>query len=251
MPIHDWSRVNRAWFHSFYLDWTSRISGKLNNGVLPSNHFAMCETIRDGQRSQFVDLPEPEGKPRKPECYRESCSRSDSPPLTRFHAESAYPEYAEKVITIRRSDTHGVVAAIRIVAADTKRSRYRLSAFIGWAVEVLRDNISLLLVDLFPPGPLDPQGIHKAIWDEFMDSDFALPANQPLTLASYVNGYCPEVFIEPTAVGTTLTDMPLFLTQQEYVPVPLEATYQMAWNACPQMMRQAVETGNMPDPEAE
>jgi len=41
-------------------------------------------------------------------------------------------------------------------------------------------------------------------------------------------------FIEVVAVGEALPDMPLFLSSERYVNVPLEATYQSAWNAVPQ-----------------
>ena len=58
-----------------------------------------------------------------------------------------------------------------------------------------------MIVDLFPPGPRDPQGIHKAIWDEFIDNDFPLPSDRTLTLASYIGGTFPEAFVEPIAVG--------------------------------------------------
>ena len=66
-----------------------------------------------------------------------------------------------------------------------------------------------------------------------MDNTFALPPDRPLTLAAYIGGPIPEAFVEPTAVGATLANMPLFLTPGEYVPVPLEATYQSAWEAVP------------------
>jgi hypothetical protein len=71
------------------------------------------------------------------------------------------------------------------------------------------------------------------IWDEFIDNDFALPAGKPLTLASYIGCPIPEAFVEPTAAGALLSEMPLFLTPEVYVPLPLEATYQSAWAAVP------------------
>ncbi|HUG66213.1 MAG TPA: hypothetical protein VMM76_00595 [Pirellulaceae bacterium] len=32
-----------------------------------------------------------------------------------------------------------------------------------------------LVIDLLPPTPRDPCGIHKVIWDEFMEEDFTFP----------------------------------------------------------------------------
>src|SRR5437762_5388852 len=96
-------------------------------------------------------------------------------------------------------------------------NRHGLRAFVEKAAEVLRAGIHLLIVDLFPPGPRDPEGIHKAIWDEFNDNTFALPLDRRLTLAAYIGGPCPEAFVEPTAVHTALPEMPLFLTPDEYI----------------------------------
>jgi len=45
----------------------------------------------------------------------------------------------------------------------------------------------------------------------------------------------------------TLPDMPLFLANSWHVPVPLEPTYQATWDACPEELRVAVETGVLPE----
>ena len=57
-------------------------------------------------------------------------------------------------------------------------------------------------------------------------------------------------YVEPVAVGDQLPDMPLFLTNDRHVMVPLEPTYHATWDASPEEMRVAVETGIMPDPDA-
>jgi hypothetical protein len=106
---------------------------------------------------------------------------------------------------------------------------------------LIRDGISLLLIDPFTPGPLNPQGIAKVIWDEFVDNDFALPEGKPITLASFLSGPIPELFVEPVAIGAKLADMPLFLSAAEYVPVPLEATYQEVWDHLPAILKAPLE----------
>ena len=91
----------------------------------------------------------------------------------------------------------------------------------------------MLVIDLFPPTKRDPQGLHKAIWDEFEDDDFTLPPDKPLTLAAYAAGPIKTAYVEPIAVGDVLPDMPLFLLPELYVPAPLDATYQTTWNVFP------------------
>jgi hypothetical protein len=93
---------------------------------------------------------------------------------------------------------------------------------------------------LFTPGSFDPDGVHKLIWD-YPEDTFVLDPDKPLTLAAYVGGDAPEAFVEPTAVGLPLIDMPLFLAAGAYVPVPLEATAQTAGEAVPAVWRRVLE----------
>jgi hypothetical protein len=54
--------------------------------------------------------------------------------------------------------------------------------------------VHLLVIDLFPPGKRDPEGIHKAIWDQFEEQDIETTPNKPLTLASYDAGPTPAAY---------------------------------------------------------
>jgi hypothetical protein len=56
----------------------------------------------------------------------------------------------------------------------------------------------------------------------------------------YLAGASAEAFVEPVAVGDALPDMPLFLTPEIYVPVPLEETYQLAWEGMPAYWREVL-----------
>ena len=57
--------------------------------------------------------------------------------------------------------------------------------------------------------------------------------------------------MEPVAVGDDLPDMPLFLATGVHIRVPLESTYRATWDAGPEEMRTAVETGILPEIEDE
>ena len=145
------------------------------------------------------------------------------------------------------AEGHDVIAVVEIVSPGNKNTRHGLRAFVDKAVEPLRAGVHLLVVDLFPPGPRDPQGIPKAIWDECTDNNFALPPDRPLSVGAYVGGPIPEVFIEPAAVGALLREMPLFLTPDHYVPLPLEGTYQSAWEAVPSFWRDVLTAPVSPE----
>ncbi len=106
----------------------------------------------------------------------------------------------------------------------------------------------VLLVDLFPPGRHDPQGMHVAIWERFDDEPYLLPPDEDLTLASYVAGPRPEAYLEHLAVGSSLPEMPLFLNPDRYVNVPLDSTYSAAYRGLPAFWRDVLE-GRQPRPD--
>ena len=249
MPVHDWTRVDRSLFHDFYLSWVSGLSCRLNGGVLPSAYYALCENLRDGYQPKFLELPEPTRDYKDAGRPGEGRFLFDSPPRTWLQAECVWPEYAEKVISIRRCSDHAVVSAIRIVTEDGKRRPQRFAAFVNWATEVIRDGISLLIVDPFPTDPCGTRDIAKALWNEFVQEDFVLPANKRLTLLAFSSRGENTIYVEPIAVGDVLPDMPLFLKPEFYVPAPLEATYQATWDVFPAALKHLFEppaNKNMP-----
>jgi hypothetical protein len=142
-----------------------------------------------------------------------------------------------------------IVAVIEIVSPGNKESRAAVRDFVDKTVDFLRQGIHVLIIDLFPPSPRDPSGIHKVIWDEITDEDFAFPEGKDRTLVSYDAGDEKTAYIETVGVGDALPDMPLILSSKLHVMVPLEATYQATWAASPEAYRHAVETGEMPNPD--
>jgi Protein of unknown function (DUF4058) len=249
MPVHDWTRVNAGIFHDFHQGWIEELKRTLNRGLLPPEYYALAEQIGGGLGPDVLTLQLPTNGARPPEPSGGGIALAAVPPKVWFRARTEVDQYAEKAnaIAIRHASDHRVVAMVEIVSPGNKSNRHGLRAFVEKAVELLRAGVHLLIVDLFPPGPRDPQGIHKAIWDEYNESNFALPPGKPLTLAAYIGGPSPEAFVEPTAVGAILPPMPLFLLPDEYVPVPLEATYQAAWEAVPTFWRNVLTDSSPPE----
>jgi hypothetical protein len=133
-----------------------------------------------------------------------------------------------KAVVVRHVSNHHVVAMVEVVSPGNNQNG--LNAFVRKACEGLAAGIHLLILDLFPPGPRDPLGIHGAVWGDDCGPDYAPSADKPLTCVAYIGGAGAEASLEPVAVGDTLPEMPLFLTPEMYIPVPLEASYQMAWD---------------------
>jgi hypothetical protein len=244
MPVHDWTRVDAGIFHHFHNAWITNICSALNAGLLPPDYYALAEQIAGGLGPDVLTLRTPANGAAPPDNPTGGVALATAPPRVSYRARLERDQYAAKAnaIVIRHISNHQVVAMLEIVSPGNKSSRNGLRAFVRKAVETLQAGIHLLIVDLFPPGPRDPQGIHRAIWDEIEpDARFVLPAGEPLTLASYIGGPCPEALVDFAAVGQPLPERPLFLNYDIYVPVPLESTYRAAYEGVPPIRRARLE----------
>lgn len=244
MPIHDWRRVDAGIFHHFHHEWISVLSRALNHGILPPDLYALAEQLAGGHGPDVITLEGPIQPAGEIEDSGVGVALAEVQPKVSFHASTEDDLYAAKAnrIAIRHVSGHRVIAVIEIVSPGNKSTRGGLTTFVEKAVDLLRRGVHLMVLDLFPPTPRDPQGIHDAIWNELDSSKFSLPPDRPLTLASYIGGSRKQAFVEPVAVGWRLPDMPLFLTANVYVPVPLEATYQSAWEAVPPVWQQVLQS---------
>lgn len=250
MPLHDWTRVPSGLFHDFHQSWSIRIKDALNAGRLPSGIAALVEQ-RSGPRE--ADVLAIEARARRPRLDLDLGAAQSAWPAVpwwpRRSAKEIYAGRANRIVI--RHHLGRIIAVIEILSPGNKDSRAALRDFVDKTVQFLRERIHVLVIDLFPPTPRDPLGIHKVIWDEISDEPFAFPPGKDRLLASYQTGDERAAYVEPVAIGDVLSDMPLFLTSRLHVPVPLESTYQSTWDATPQELRLAVETGVLPDPDAD
>ena len=120
--------------------------------------------------------------------------------------------------------------------------RYPLPWKTAYAkLAALAQGIHLLLVDLQPLSPRDPQGIHGALWEQLTGVAQEQPPDKPLTLAAYDAGPPKVAYVEPVAVGDVLPAMPLFLAPEQYIDTPLEPTYRAAYKGLPAYYRTLLE----------
>jgi hypothetical protein len=243
MPMHDWTRVEAGIFHAFHHRWISAISDTLNTGLLPPDYYALPEQQAAGFGPDVLTL---QGQPdqRGDESLETGTSlRLLSRPRTRFMAESDAEFYRRKKssVVVRHVSGDRIVSMVEIVSPGNKSSRHAFRAFVDKACELLEARVHLLIVDPFPPGPRDPHGVHAAIWEEVRDEPFHLPDDKQLTLVAYECGLTTRAYIEPVAVGDSLPEMPLFLEPDGYVKVPLDTTYQTAFDVLPSRWRNVLE----------
>ena len=251
MPLHDWTRVPAGLYHDFHQSWSIRIKDALNSGRLPKGISALVEQ-RSGPLEPDVLAIESRGRRSRNEPEDGGGVATQQPPVTRIVRRTNKDFYAERANRIVvRHHLGRILAIIEIISPGNKDSRAAMEAFIQKTIQCFREGIHVLVVDPFPPTPRDPSGIHKAIWDEINDEPFEFPTGKDRILVSYHLGQEWTAYVEPIAVSDTLPDMPLFLSQSYHVPVPLEMTYQATWDATPEELRRAVETGILPDAEAD
>jgi hypothetical protein len=241
MPMHDWTRVDDGLFHDFHQDWTIQLRRTLNAGRLPPGYMALTDQQTGGPIPDVLTLNRgPKGRGKTEPAG--GLAVSEAPPKARFVIESEGDIYARRANRIRIQHRHGeVVAVIEIVSPGNKSSVTALRAFVRKAADLLWQGIHLLVVDPFPPSKRDPQGIHKVIWDEIAERPFSLPPNKPLTVAAYRASPSKTAYVEPVAVGDPLPSLPIFLTDFDYVPAPLEESYNTSWAALPADFRAMLE----------
>ena len=250
MPMHDWKRVPATIYHNFHQQWTIAICNTLNAGLLPQGYSALVEQYSSGLYPDVLAVQRRYQGPSGPGAKATTMEN----PRTRMTVrprEGRFHERANRVVV--RHHLGDVVCAIELVSPGNKAGRIAIREFVAKAVDFLRRGVNLLIIDPFPPGPQDPQTLHKLIWDDFDEGvPFELPADEPLLLAAYraaapLVEFTPEAFIEPLRVGAELPDMPAWLDTDLYVSVPLERTYRAAWDVCPADFRHLVEHGQLPD----
>ncbi len=265
MPIHDWTRVNAGTFHDFHGSWITHIKESLNGGLLPHGFYAMAEQHAGRMIGDVITFQVGQLGLVEPSAIENGASEAGSDPSSPFAGsaddsgsiavaeapprvqrtmkptENALYRVKRKTVAIRRAATHRIVALLEILSPANKDRAESVQEFVGKTWSALEKGVHVVAIDLFPPSRFDPQGIHGEIWKRYDPADYDLPADKPLTLASYDANDGPQAYIEHAAVGNPLHAMPLFLDRGRYINLPLEETYQTAWRGVPSVWRAVIE----------
>jgi hypothetical protein len=203
MPVHDWTRVSDATFHDFHYSWVLEVKRALKRGLLPPGYYVMAEQFGDDLGAPDVltlQAADAEGEPGG--SLAGTATLTESPPAV--HARTQIPRdfYArtQRTLVIRHTSDDRIVAMIEILSPGNKSSRHAIRTFLDKAVAALDGGIHLLLVDVHPPGPRDPQGIHGALLNEIGTEDYVLGSGRLLTAAAYIGGPIVDAFVKHFAV---------------------------------------------------
>lgn len=251
MPIHDWTRVEAGIFHDFHTTWIPEMRRRLKRGLLPAGYYATVEQVAEGPIPDVLALKrESHGKNGqaaripKPDTGNGVVALAEAAPRVAHRSIAQANIYAKKARTlvIRHVSGDQIIAVIEIVSPGNKQTQGAMRSFVTKNVDFIQMGVHVLIIDLFPPTPRDPNGIHSAIWEEIGLDDFTLSPARPLILASYSAGEPKQAFVEPVAVGEALPEMPLFLEPDLYINLPLEESYQTAFADLPDHWRELLES---------
>ncbi len=250
MPVHDWTRVGVTEFASFRLSWLAAISSMLNQSHLPSSYYSMV------QKRAFWASEEGEAVAETP-----VISKSNHPGLLSVHTHPPNIRYVDGAtawrtryldrVDIFRRDGDERVGFVEVMTPANQELKFIFKKIIDRLTESVQEGYHNLIIDIHLPGPCNPCGTHHAYWTRFNDVASSVSDDEPLGITSYrVNrlhgeGH-PTAFGQLTAVGQNLPVMPLFLTSDEYINLPLQDTYDEAWRGVPARWKTVLEPPNTP-----
>ncbi len=251
MPMHDWTRVIAGIFHHFHHRWISAIADSLNAGLLPGDYYALAEQIAEGPIPDVLTLEHAEASPGASDAWNVTTDRTggvalaEHPPRVRFTFAAEQQLYSQKAnrIAVFHASGDRVVAYVEIVSPGNKYSDSAIRRFIEKMEEALERGCHLLVIGPHPPTARDPQGLHARFWSDIFGQpeSIGITDEQPLSVMAYRSDVVPNAYVTPFAVGEPVPEMPLFLDPDRYVNVPLEQTYQAAWNSVPERWKRVIE----------
>lgn len=248
MPVHDWTRVSDGTFHDFHYSWVLEIKRALKRGLLPKGYYVMAEQIGgDVGEPDVLTLQAKGTEPTDKDSLSGTATLTETPPIVQTRTRIPRDPYArlQRTVVIRHTSGDRIVAMIEVLSPGNKSSRHAIRSFVDKAVAALNGGVHLLLVDVHPPGPRDPNGIHGALLDEIGTGNYVLGRDRPLTAAAYISGAAlVDALVNHFAVGEAIPEMPLFLTTENYINVPLEEAYLAAWEDVPPQYQQILRTSS-------
>lgn len=245
MPVHDWPRVNDGTFHDFHYSWVLEIKRALTRGLLPPGYYVMAEQFGgDVGAPDVLTLQNVHVDPDSENALVGTTTLADALPKVQGRSTIERDTYtrSQRSLGIRHVSDDRIVAMIEVLSPGNKSSRHAIRSFTDKEIAALDGGVNLLLVDVHPPGPHDPQGIHGLVLSEIGTEEYVLPNENARTTIAYVGGSVIEGFFEHFAIGDSVPTMPLFLTRENYVNVPLEDAYLAAFEDVPPQYREVLST---------
>jgi hypothetical protein len=242
MPVHDWTRVEAGTYHDFHGAWIVHLKETLNSGLLPEGFYALAGQHAGRVITDVLTLQAGERSP--PPLGRSGSAVAEAPPrVSRKMVASDNSVYRRlrRTLAVRHVSNHQLVAMIEVLSPANKDRETSVRDFVEKVISTLRVGCHVVVIDLFAPGTYDRHGIHGAIWEHFDPVDYVPPPDKPMTQAAYCATPMPVAYLEPIAIGDQMPSMPLYLEVDWHIDLPLESTYEAAYQGVPAFYRGILE----------
>ena len=249
MPVHDWSRLFEDDYRSFRMGWIATIRVAIAESLLSPSQYATIEHRPLRWRTHSARRNASESRKLATQVVGEpSISLCQGYPQTRFRDEVSYSwaSLNNHRIGVYCVEDDRLVACIEILTHEHKARHQTLEALHNTFQEGLSTGCHLLVIDLTPAGPHDPRGMHASFWTRYAHSEHSVTAGEPFGIASYhatlrEDFFVPSAYYETVAIGQDLPMMPLFLSPDEYINIPLQSTYDEACAGNPRHWKSVLE----------
>ena len=163
MPVHDWRRVEAGIFHDFHMAWAAELRRSLNEGLLPQGYYVLVEQHAGRSLPDVLTLhssPEPLEPDWLPPDTGGIALAEAPPRVQRRQTVEQTLLARRRSLAIRHVSGHRLIALIEIISPGNKDRARHVDELVDKAASALERGIHVLLLDMFPPGPHDPSGIH-------------------------------------------------------------------------------------------
>ena len=236
--VDDWTRVDAGTFHAFHQTFVPQLALTLSDGLLPDGFYVHPErsygsiTAAESE-GDLLTLDDGTAVVAPGRSWGGGTAVLEAPPAVAEETdltenlESGYYAARASRLAVRRGIDHRIVALLEVASPGNKDRDSSVERLTGKITEALEDGVHVALIDLLPPGPADPAGLHGVVLRHF-GHDYTPPAGKPLCVAGYRAGQNRRAYADPLGVGDPLPNVPLFLSPDRYVPLPLGPSYRRA-----------------------
>ena len=155
-----------AFFMTFTRSGPVRFGNALNEGLLPDGYCALAEQHAGRAIADVLTLHE-SPEPQKPAWLPPDTGGSQLLKRRRAVWRKQRLEPAalarRRSLAIRHVSGHRLIALIEIISPANKDRSPHIDELVSKAVSALERGVHVLLIDLFPPGPQGPSGIHGCV----------------------------------------------------------------------------------------
>ena len=216
----------------------------LNAGAPPPTHYALAEQYGGGRQGDVLTLevPEPEtgtvGFESEGGGGVATAVDVRPPRVEAVSSEMEMVAVAPRHLAIRTAEGDRLVAVVGIVSEANGHERDSRSRFCGKVLDYVQRGIHVV-VEPHPPKRSLPSGLQAEVWRTVCEEP--LVGVGPMRWVTYAVNSRITAYVQSADVGLSVPDLPLFLSGDTYVDLPLAETYAEAYRGVPNRFRRVLE----------